>query len=461
MIDINLYRENENIAKREVEKWQVSARHNIDNFEKTGFPVRVNNIAQLRQLLDTMSEGLFDSYMQEIEGLTKSELELLLNAIKNIIQFQYIYFPNNTPLIPFNNLMKALVLYTKLSKLEYQSVLEIGAGSGIFSFFMQQKKDLELYTQIEVCESFYLLQNHINSFLFQEKFEQKALISNSDNINFYIYKSDDVRETYEEVDLIKTSKPKKICSQFPWWNLGELANNSQNYDLVLSNANLLEFSNFALHDYLSLIKLKLSQQGLFIFHCEGDNVNNSFESLFDIMYKFNYAPLFIQASTLMVIKDIPSLVKSKKLLLAPVNASTKLLLETKEFTDKYDEIYILDDNKSHEHINGYPVISRDEVKKLNIKDALIVTRNKKITSMFKEHFLSIGINCIDFQESSFTKSFGIFVSEEHELFKKYHKRENFKTHFDSKEEHIYNFFDFDIDKKQTYSKQDIFELLKG
>ena len=136
MIDCNLYKENENIAKREVNNWRTMARNNIDIFEKVGFPVRINNIAHLRQLVDTMNENGFDSFMQELNGLTDIELNMLVVSIENSLRFQQIYFPNHEIIIPFDNMMKSLVLYTKLTKLEFSNVLEIGSGSGIFSFFI-------------------------------------------------------------------------------------------------------------------------------------------------------------------------------------------------------------------------------------------------------------------------------------------------------------------------------------
>jgi hypothetical protein len=278
-------------------------------------------------------------------------------------------------------------------------------------------------------------------------------------VNFYLYKSQDIRETYEELNIFEGEKPKKCCSQYPWWNLGELANNETSYDIALSNANLLEFSNFALHDYLSLIKLKLSKEGLFIYHCEGDNVNNNLESLYNSMHKLRYAPLFTQSSALMVVKNIEKLKSAKKLLLAPVNASTKLLLSTKEFTQKYDEIYVLDDNTIDSYLEGFKIISRDELANLHIKDGLVVTKNREIKEMFQEYFTTQGIQNITFEESAFTKSFGIFINETHTLFTQYYDRKNFKIHFDSQEQIVKDFFSFDILQKKKYTKADILKLL--
>ena len=47
MLDIAIYRQNESLAKKEMDKWQIRSRHNLDPFEKVGFPVRVENNQQL------------------------------------------------------------------------------------------------------------------------------------------------------------------------------------------------------------------------------------------------------------------------------------------------------------------------------------------------------------------------------------------------------------------------------
>ena len=121
-----------------------------------GFPVRVNSIADLRQLFDTMNEGQFDYFMKEIDGLNSEEFSLLLDIINETIYFQQLNFPNSDVIIPLDNLMKCMVLYIKLQNLQFNNILEIGSGSGILSFFISRKKDLNMYTQIEVCESFYM-----------------------------------------------------------------------------------------------------------------------------------------------------------------------------------------------------------------------------------------------------------------------------------------------------------------
>jgi len=459
MIDCSLYRENEKIAKREVDKWQITAKHNIDIFEKIGFPVRVDNISYLRQLIDTMNENTFDSYMRELNGLNEIELNILLTSLEQSIRFQKIHFPNDDIIIPFNSMIKSLTLYIKLSKIKFSNILDIGTGSGVFSFFINQQNNLKTYSQIEVCESFYMLQNYINSFVFKEQFDQKVLMKKSTDINFFINKYSCGSTNYEESTVVKNNNLNKKCIQYPWWRLGELFNNNIDYDIILSNANLLEFSNDSLVDYLYLINKKLSKNGLFIFHCEGSHVNGNIESLFKDIYSANLAPLFIQLSSKILIKDLELVKNEKDILLAPASISVEELLKDDNFTSKFDNIYVLDDYKVGNTINGYRIISRESIKDLDIKQGLILNNNFKLESELQELFNANGIVNTIKKKSFFTKSFGLFINNKNKLFQKYYHKKNFKDYFNSKEKIVEDFFKTENDERRYYTKEDILSKL--
>ncbi|MDD2448189.1 MAG: hypothetical protein PHS42_01745 [Sulfurimonas sp.] len=459
MIDCNLYRENEKIAKREVSKWQIAARYNIDIFEKTGFPVRVDNISYLRQLIDTMNENTFDSYMRELNGLSEIELKILLASLEQSMKFQQIHFPNDDIIIPFNSMMKSLTLYIKLSKIKFSTILDIGTGSGVFSFFINKKNNLKNYSQIEVCESFYMLQNYINSFVFKEQFDQKVLMKKSTDINFFINKDNFGSTNYEESTVIKNNNLNKKCTQYPWWRLGELLSNSIDYDIILSNANLLEFSNESLVDYLYLINKKLSSSGLFIFHCEGSHVNGNIESLFKDMYNANLAPLFIQLSSKIFIKNLELIENEKNILLAPASVSVEELLKDDNFTSRFDNIYVLDDYKVGNKLNGYKIISRESIKDLDIKQGLILNNSFKLESELQQFFNANNIINVLKKKSFFTKSFGLFINSKNKLFQKYYHKENFKDYFNSKEEIVEDFFKTENDERRYYTKEDILSKL--
>jgi len=288
MLDINIYNQNEQIAIRELEKWQIRARHNLVVFNNAGFPARVNNIGELRQFYDTMNENRFDLFMNEIGGFTNEELDYFLKVCRLSIDFYKLYFPNYPIIVPLDNLMKYAVIYFRLKNLNWKSMLEIGPGSGMFSFFVYYKEDLELYTQVEVCQSFYMLEHYINFFLFKDKFKQHALLDPVKEVNFFYDK--DYKNDALVAPVILKNKYKRdiLCEQYPWWKLGELANNDVKYDIIMSNANLNEFSEGALHDYLNL---KLKDNGIFFFYCYGGG-NKDIFYIFEKLYNFKFVPLF-------------------------------------------------------------------------------------------------------------------------------------------------------------------------
>src|SRR5690349_19375336 len=92
MLDQVQYRLAENVAKQQLPTWRIAQRHTLEVFEKAGFPVRVNSLADLRPLIDTMQENRFDSYMRELGGLTPARHSLLMNALRGISIFQLKYF---------------------------------------------------------------------------------------------------------------------------------------------------------------------------------------------------------------------------------------------------------------------------------------------------------------------------------------------------------------------------------
>ena len=56
MLDSTIYRTNEQLAKSVLPHWRFGAIHNLDLFERVGFPVRANSIRDIGQLLDSMQK---------------------------------------------------------------------------------------------------------------------------------------------------------------------------------------------------------------------------------------------------------------------------------------------------------------------------------------------------------------------------------------------------------------------
>ena len=87
MLDFALYRASESLAISSLDSWRQREMHYVDHFENTGFPVRVNNVSELGQILDTMQENRFDKYMSELGGVSPEEFKQLIDACKNFLSF--------------------------------------------------------------------------------------------------------------------------------------------------------------------------------------------------------------------------------------------------------------------------------------------------------------------------------------------------------------------------------------
>jgi hypothetical protein len=301
MLDIPSYRMHEEMAKSSLPTWWISQRHNLELFEKGGFPVRISMLSQLRQVVDTMHENRFDAFMREIGGLTNEEAAALIRACQDLVLFQRLHFPNHKPLVPLSTLFSVLLVAQKLKALKpnFRSVLEIGAGCGYLPLFLRLHQPLENYTQIEACETFYLFQHYVNQFLFGDRFEQNVYLREVSWAKFYVaelanstrnLRPSDKAERTEE--FCQAAEP-KLAYQYPWWNIGALAESATRFDIVVSNANLLELTPAALEDYLTLIDEKLERNGVFFVQCLGSPAARDTNYLWQTLYTHGFAPIFL------------------------------------------------------------------------------------------------------------------------------------------------------------------------
>ena len=144
MLDASTYRTSEQLAKAQMATWRISQTHNVDHFERVGFPVRINSYRDLGQLLDTMQENRFAKYMNELGGLSDAEYELLIDVCCDLIDFQSIYFPNRRAILPISTLLSSFTLFKKMKGInpDFRSVLEVGPGCGYLSLFMRRHAPL-------------------------------------------------------------------------------------------------------------------------------------------------------------------------------------------------------------------------------------------------------------------------------------------------------------------------------
>lgn len=295
MLDSEEYRAAESAAKAQLPSWWVAQTHHVDHFEREGFPVRPRCFSEIGQLLDTMQENRFSKFMAEIDGLSTADDALLKNAVRRCIEFQLIHFPRREPILPLSTMIASLVLYKKLVSTEGERIklLEVGPGCGYLSFFTYQDLKFREYTQIEAAESFYILQNRINNFLYGSSFVEFAHQYVNSDFSFTRRSDFEVAQTIKQ-DLLRNTR----CSHFPWWMLGVIASRQEYYDVVTSNANLNEFRPDALKDYLTVFRKCMKDSGLFMVQCTGFPAHGDLSTLYDQLFNFGFRPLFVAESGL-------------------------------------------------------------------------------------------------------------------------------------------------------------------
>src|SRR5690242_7991242 len=114
MLDPQTYRASEHLAKTFLPSWRIAQVHNLDVFEKVGFPVRISTIRELGQIIDTMQEHRFERYMAELGGLTSEEYQLVVQCCIDLVWFQLTYLPHRQPLLPVSTILSAFAIYKKL-----------------------------------------------------------------------------------------------------------------------------------------------------------------------------------------------------------------------------------------------------------------------------------------------------------------------------------------------------------
>jgi SAM-dependent methyltransferase len=292
MLDIASYRMGEAAAKRLITSWRYAQIHHVEHFEKTGFPVRVNSVAELGQMLDAMQDNRFEWYMGEMGGLTQEELDIVVRASEDAVRFQLMFLPKLTPVIPLATLMSCFMIYKNVTahNPKLASILEIGPGCGYLSLFLKNLPTLRDYSQIEACESFYLLQNLINMFSFGIRFHETAFPEFADaSVQCFANERHHIERSF----YVEGVQRSVTCTHYPWWRIGEIMNTEKKFDVITSNANLLEFHPWALEDYLTLIERALAPNGIFYVQCTGYPVHGwTIENLFDVLAARKLAALF-------------------------------------------------------------------------------------------------------------------------------------------------------------------------
>ncbi len=290
MIDGHTYRISQEIARRAIHTWELAQIHHVA-FEHQAFPRGIPSIQDLTQIMNIMQENRFDAYCREWGGLTEEEIDLLVDALVDYAKMCLSTFPSKNVKLPLSTMISALSIYLKLTryKPDFKSVLELGPGSGNLAFFLKSHESLENYSAVEACEAYYLLQSLVYGYNFPFNFKEHAFpeLANAQN-TFTVCREIEVPE-YLEIE-----ENNKI-NHYPWWKLGTLADQEASFDLVTSNANLMEFSGRALDDYLALIKKVLKPEGVLLSQCLGGQLARNPKDLVGYMKSKGFGALMISS----------------------------------------------------------------------------------------------------------------------------------------------------------------------
>lgn len=237
-----------------------------------------------------MQENRFNLYMEEFDGLSAEELAVLVSACADAVEMQATYLPHRNPIIPLSTMCSAFAIYRKLKAIspKFTSILEYGPGCGYLSFFLKNHAALDRYSQVEAGESFYLLQNMVNTYCFGPRQKEWAQTPIIDNAYSYIPFTDPNFETPISAQM---NEDRYRCYHFPWWQIGQISDDPFRYDIVSSNANLLEFDPAARTDYLSLASACIKPDGLFFMQCMGLEVNGTAKTLMSSMRDHGFKTL--------------------------------------------------------------------------------------------------------------------------------------------------------------------------
>lgn len=290
-MDIESYRLNERLATAAIPSWRMKALHRPHVFYTHGFPVHVASTDELMTLLDTMQEGLFAPFVRELGGFDEVDQAAFVDALVDYCLFFRVHFPHREAPLPLSTMLAHFVLAKKLRGIgSPYRILEIGPGCGYLSFFLHRWSDLDDYTQIETTESFYILQNLVNKYLFEHRFRDFAPAVFEPGQVASMVSDPKGAPLYTEVSpRVAVDVPPK-CRHFPWWRIGEVAN--ETFNIVTTNATLNEFSNEALRQYVWLIDKCLARDGCLLVQCYGGGPG-SLETIFKSLFEIRLAPVVV------------------------------------------------------------------------------------------------------------------------------------------------------------------------
>jgi hypothetical protein len=231
MIGIKEYDEAEAFA-REMSPQLYRANQWGDLPETHAHLVHVTELKGLQEILNRFQRDRYRTYMYELGGLSRLDIKFFNSIRSRLRAMQEKYYPEVEPIVPVETILSAMTISSKIraARPAAQTVLEIGPGAGLNSFFFCDLVTHN-YTQIEATQATYLSQAMVNDVCFGKN----------------------KWDTWEAARISAISPPPTASLwHVPWWRVDDLYNYSIKYDVITANACLNEISDETVARYLAL-----------------------------------------------------------------------------------------------------------------------------------------------------------------------------------------------------------------
>lgn len=222
-------------------------------------------------------------------------------------------------------------------------------------------------------------------YIYKDTFKQFALpqsnspllysLDNKYQNNGYLYKHS-----------LKFCQKQPQCFAYPWWKMALVKQQEKIFDIMLANGNIGSFPESALFEYLMLADTILKDDGV-VFANSTLNDEATINRVFNVAKDAGFAILMFHRGNHINYFNLDKLesLHNEAVVLAPASESIHALLEDKNFTQKFSKIYLYDDFKKGA-INGYPILSFEEIKELGLRNVLFCDDKNTIKNTFKEKF---------------------------------------------------------------------------
>lgn len=454
MLDANMYRMFENISKSMSVSFREHDRQYPEAFEKTNFPTRINSTSEVHKLCNWNSAGVFDSLIRHTCGLSDNDIEFICVAMEEFVAFQKTFFPYGLIYLPFEQFYKSLILYKIANSIGVtDNIFEIGPGVGTNSYFFGTK--MKKYVSTEVTESFYVLQSMLYSFLFRDEFCDVIW----DGVQEYSRCYSTQKQTADIYPAILQNDIAKRVFQYPYWKQDILFQSEDKFELIMSNANLLEMNTEALESYLQLIRHKISNNGYFMFFGCGYGINNDEDYLLNKLYMNDFKPVCLMRGGYSAMFSSTMELSDEPILFSAYGDELKNFFNINKIDNFFKNIYILDDYKNGLFLDKYQFVSRSEAKAIGFKKGFLLHEKKEVIDIFTNIFDELGVENIEKYYTPAT--LGIFVLPHHKSYSNIDYRSDFPFSYIEKN-HIEILDNFCASsEKMLYTREELLSIFEA